>query len=143
MGEKVYSPIIEEGMADYVLSFEEVEAVRWAKLLKKDGILLVNSQKIKSLPVLLGNAEYPENIKDSLEASASGKAKVVEFDALSAALSCGSSKAVNMVMVGALSAGMDFPKELWIEAINEAFASKAKLIPMNVEAFNKGRDFVS
>ena len=121
MGEKVYSPIIEEGMADYVLSFEEVEAVRWAKLLKKD----------------------PENIKDSLEASASGKAKVVEFDALSAALSCGSSKAVNMVMVGALSAGMDFPKELWIEAINEAFASKAKLIPMNVEAFNKGRDFVS
>ena len=119
MGEKVYSPIIEEGMADYVLSFEEVEAVRWAKLLKKDGILLVNSQKIKSLPVLLGNAEYPENIKDSLEASASGKAKVVEF------------------------AGMDFPKELWIEAINEAFASKAKLIPMNVEAFNKGRDFVS
>ena len=42
-----------------------------------------------------------------------------------------------------LSAGMDFPKELWIEAINEAFASKAKLIPMNVEAFNKGRDFVS
>ncbi len=133
MGEKVYSPIIEEGMADYVLSFEEVEAVRWAKLLKKDGILLVN----------LGNAEYPENIKDSLEASASGKAKVVEFDALSAALSCGSSKAVNMVMVGALSAGMDFPKELWIEAINEAFASKAKLIPMNVEAFNKGRDFVS
>ncbi|MBR3033120.1 MAG: indolepyruvate oxidoreductase subunit beta [Clostridiales bacterium] len=143
MGEKVYSPIIEEGMADYVLAFEEVEAVRWANLLKKDGVLLVNSQKIKSLPVLLGNAEYPENIKNSLETSASGNAKVVEFDALSAALSCGSSKAVNMVMVGALSAGMDFPKELWEEAINEAFASKAKLIPMNIEAFNKGRDFVS
>lgn len=141
MGEKVYSPIIEEGMADYVLAFEEVEAVRWANLLKKDGILLVNSQKIKSLPVLLGNAEYPENIKDALNLAAENRAKVVEFDALSAALSCGSSRAVNMVMVGALSAGMDIDKALWEEAINEAFASKAKLIPMNLQAFNKGRSF--
>jgi len=141
MGEKVYSPIIEEGMADYVLAFEEVEAVRWANLLKKDGILLVNSQKIKSLPVLLGNAEYPENIKDALNLAAENRAKVVEFDALSAALSCGSSRAVNMVMVGALSAGMDIDKALWEEAINEAFASKAKLIPMNLQAFNKGRGF--
>ncbi len=141
MGEKVYSPIIEEGMADYVLAFEEVEAVRWSNLLKKDGVLLVNSQKIKSLPVLLGNAEYPENIKDSLNAAAEGRAKIVEFDALSAALECGSSRAVNMVMVGALSAGMDIDKALWEEAINEAFASKAKLIPMNLQAFNKGRDF--
>jgi len=141
MGEKVYSPIIEEGMADYVLAFEEVEAVRWANLLKKDGILLVNSQKIKSLPVLLGNAEYPKNIKDALNLAAENRAKVVEFDALSAALSCGSSRAVNMVMVGALSAGMDIDKALWEEAINEAFASKAKLIPMNLQAFNKGRGF--
>ncbi|MBP5493427.1 MAG: indolepyruvate oxidoreductase subunit beta [Clostridiales bacterium] len=141
MGEKVYSPIIEEGMADYVLSFEEVEAVRWANLLKKDGVLLVNSQKIKSLPVLLGNAEYPENILDSLKGADQSQAKIVEFDALSAALECGSSKAVNMVMVGALSAGMDIDKALWEEAINEAFASKAKLIPMNLQAFNKGREF--
>ena len=95
----------------------------------------------QGVPVLLGNAEYPENIKDALDASSSGNTKIVEFDALSAALSCGSSKAVNMVMVGALSAGMDFPKEMWIEAINEAFASKAKLIPMNVKAFEMGRDF--
>ena len=141
MGEKVYSPIIEEGMADYVLSFEEVEAVRWANLLKKNGTLLVNSQKIKSLPVLLGNAEYPENILDSLKGADQSQAKIVEFDALSAALECGSSKAVNMVMVGALSAGMDIDKSLWEEAINEAFASKAKLIPMNLQAFNKGREF--
>ena len=141
MGEKVYSPIIEEGMADYVLAFEEVEAVRWSNLLKKDGVLLVNSQKIKSLPVLLGNAEYPDNIKDALNAAAEDRAKIVEFDALSAALECGSSRAVNMVMVGALSAGMDIDKALWEEAINEAFASKAKLIPMNLQAFNKGRDF--
>ena len=143
MGEKVYSPIIEEGMADYVLAFEEVESIRWANLLKKDGVLLVNSQKIKSLQVLLGNAEYPENIFDSLKASDLSNAKILEFDAISAALECGSSKAVNMVMVGALSAGMDIDKALWEEAINEAFASKAKLIPMNLQAFNKGRALFS
>ncbi|MBR2750936.1 MAG: indolepyruvate oxidoreductase subunit beta [Clostridiales bacterium] len=143
MGEKVYSPIVEEGMADYVLAFEEVEAVRWANLLKKDGTLLVNSQKIKSLPVLLGNAEYPENIYESLKGADMSSAKILEFDALSAALECGSSKAVNMVMVGALSAGMDIDQALWEEAINEAFASKAKLIPMNLQAFNKGRALFS
>ncbi len=143
MGEKVYSPIVEEGMADYVLAFEEVEAVRWANLLKKDGTLLVNSQKIKSLPVLLGNAEYPENIYESLKGADMSSAKILEFDALSAALECGSSKAVNMVMVGALSAGMDIDQALWEEAINEAFASKAKLSPMNLQAFNKGRALFS
>ena len=143
MGEKVYSPIVEEGMADYVLAFEEVEAVRWANLLKKDGTLLVNSQKIKSLPVLLGNAEYPENIYESLKGADMSSAKILEFDALSAALECGSSKAVNMVMVGALSAGMDIDQALWEDAINEAFASKAKLIPMNLQAFNKGRALFS
>ena len=67
IGKEVHSPIVEPGTADFVLSFEEVEAVRWASLLKKDGVMIVNSQKIKSLPVLLGAVQYPDNVRASLE----------------------------------------------------------------------------
>lgn len=140
IGEKVNSPIIEPGMADFVLSFEEVEAVRWSSLLKKDGVLIVNSQKIKSLPVLLGTMEYPSNIKSSLEAGAIDKTKIIEIDALSAALEAGSSKAVNMVMLGALAGYLEgVSDELWKEAIGEAFSTKQKLIPMNTKAFELGK----
>lgn len=138
IGDKVNSPIIEEATADFLLSFEEVEAVRWASLLKKDGVMIVNSQKIKSLPVLLGQVQYPEGIESSLKNSAVGITKVVEFDALSIANECGTSKAVNMVMMGALSNYLGVDEKIWKEAIEEAFANKPKVIPTNVSAFDKG-----
>lgn len=139
IGKEVHSPIIEEGTADFLLSFEEVEAVRWSKLLKKDGVMIVNSQKIKSLPVLLGQTVYPDNINAALSAGALGDTKIIEFDALADAVACGTSKAVNMVMLGALSKYFGVDDSIWKEAIEEAFANKPKVIPLNVEAFEKGK----
>ena len=139
IGKEVHSPIIEDGTADFLLSFEEVEAVRWSKLLKKDGVMIINSQKIKSLPVLLGKAEYPDNIEDTLKSATVNNTKVVEFDALEVAMEVGTSKAVNMVMLGALSRYFGVDDKIWKEAIEEAFASKQKMIPLNVEAFEKGK----
>ncbi|MCQ2483198.1 MAG: indolepyruvate oxidoreductase subunit beta [Clostridia bacterium] len=138
IGNKVNSPIIEEATADFLLSFEEVEAVRWSSLLKKDGVMIVNSQKIKSLPVLLGQVQYPSDIESSLKSAVIGNTKVVEFDALSIANECGTSKAVNMVMMGALSNYLGVDEKIWKEAIEEAFANKPKVIPTNVSAFDKG-----
>lgn len=140
IGDKVNSPIIEEATADFLLSFEEVEAVRWSSLLKKDGVLIVNSQKIKSLPVLLGQVMYPDNIEESLKAATCGDTKVVEFDALSIANECGTAKAVNMVMMGALSNYLGVDEKLWKEAIEEAFSNKPKVIPTNISAFDKGAE---
>lgn len=142
IGRKVFSPIIEKGSADFCLAFEELEALRWSGLLKENGVLIVNSQKIKPLPVLMGKAGYPEHIEDSLKAAAGAHASVTEFDALSAALAAGSSKAVNMVMLGALSAGMPVPVEMWEKAVSEVFAGKEKLIPMNMKAFHAGRELM-
>ncbi len=139
IGKEVHSPIIEEGTADFLLSFEEVEAVRWSKLLKKDGVMIVNSQKIKSLPVLLGQTAYPDNINEALSAGALGDTKIIEFDALADAVACGTSKAVNMVMLGALSKYFGVDDSIWKEAIEEAFSNKPKVIPLNVEAFEKGK----
>lgn len=136
---EVHSPIIEEGTADFILSFEEVESVRWAKLLKKGGTMVVNTQQIKSLPVLMGQMEYPEGVVDSLKAACGDDANVVAIDALGLALETGTSKATNIVMLGALSNYFGASKEDWHNAIKEAFESKPKTIPGNLEAFEKGR----
>lgn len=140
IGKEVHSPIVEPGTADFVLSFEEVESVRWSSLLKKNGVMIINSQKIKSLPVLLKQAEYPSNVKAALEAGAIDDTKIIEIDALGAALECGTSKATNIVMLGALSKYFGIDDAVWKEAIEEAFASKPKTIPLNLEAFNKGKE---
>ncbi len=137
---EVHSPIIEEGTADFILSFEQVEAVRWASLLKKGGVMIVNDQKIKSLPVLMGQMEYPGNVIDALKESCDPDAKIVDIDALSLALETGTSKAVNIVMLGALSNYLGVDEALWKQAIEQAFEKKPKTIPGNLQAFEKGRN---
>lgn len=136
---QVHSPIIEEGTADFILSFEQVEAIRWASLLKKGGVMIVNDQKIKSLPVLMGQTEYPSNVIEALKANCDPDAKIVDIDALSLALETGTSKAVNIVMLGALSNYLGVDEAMWKQAIEEAFAKKPKTIPGNIAAFEKGR----
>ena len=136
---EVHSPIIEEGMADFVLSFEEVESVRWGKLLKKGGTMIVNTQQIKSLPVLMGQMKYPEGVIESLKEAAGDNAKIVPIDATGLSLETGTTKATNIVMLGALSNYFGADEAEWKKAIEEAFESKPKTIPGNLSAFEKGR----
>lgn len=143
IAEKVFSPLVEEGSADFILAFEELEGMRWSRLLTKGGKLLLNTQQIKPLPVLMKKASYPQEIASTLEDATDSESDVRSFDALSAALSVGSSKAVNMVMIGALSHFTNIPISLWEEAIADAFAGKEKLIPMNRKAFEAGRNLVA
>lgn len=142
IGNKVFSPIIEAGTADYCLAFEELEGLRWSGLLKKGGTMILNSQKIRPLPVLMGKAEYPGEIKNILKKASTDDSHIVEIDALSTALSAGSSRAVNMVMLGALSFISKIPLPVWEESVMEVFAQKQKLIPLNLQAFHFGRDLM-
>lgn len=142
IGQKVFSPIIETGTADYCLAFEELEGLRWSGLLKRGGTMIVNSQKIRPLPVLMGKAEYPSDIGNVLQSAAGEGTRIYEIDALAAALSAGSSRAVNMVMMGALSNISGIPLSIWEESIEEVFSGKEKLIPLNLQAFHIGRDAV-
>ncbi|MCQ2532417.1 MAG: indolepyruvate oxidoreductase subunit beta [Saccharofermentans sp.] len=139
IGKEVHSPIIEEGTADFLLSFEEVESVRWASLLKEGGVMIVNSQQIESLPVLMGQVQYPDGIVDALKAAATEDTKIVEIDALDLAMQVGTSKATNIVMLGALSNYLGVDEALWKESIEDAFASKPKTIPGNLKAFELGK----
>ena len=65
-GEKVYSPIVTEGECDYIISFEKLEAARYAACLKKGGKIIVNTQEIDPMPVIIGQTEYPSDILDEL-----------------------------------------------------------------------------
>ncbi len=131
----VSSPLIEEGDADIIIAFEELEAYRWLPYLKKGGTMYVNTQQILPMPVIMGKAEYPENIIEVLQENAGA---VKAFDALSIAEECGSVKAVNVVLLGAASKDLPFDESAWIKVIEENV--KPKFVELNKKAFEMGRN---
>ena len=133
-GEKAYSPVIDQGEADLIVSFELLEAARWAGYLRKDGTIVVNTQEINPMPVITGAAEYPSEIVSKLLAQG---ICVDAIDALTPAVEAGSSKAVNIVLMGRLSTYFDFPEEEWLTAIETSVP--AKFVELNKAAFQLGR----
>ncbi len=134
-GEKVASPIIDAGEADFVVSFELLEGARYLKLLKKDGKLVCNSQKMDPMPVVIGAMEYPKDLEQKIVALG---VDTDIFDALSLAEEAGTSKAVNMVLMGRLSKYFDLPEEAWIAALDAVVPPKT--IEINHKAFALGRN---
>ena len=134
-GEKVYSPIIDKGEADFIVSFEQLEAARWTEYLKPNGKIITNTQQINPMPVIIGAAEYPQ---DLIEKMRTAGIDVDAFDALTLAEQAGSSKAVNIVLMGHLSKNFDFTLEEWLEAIAQSVP--AKFLELNKKAFLLGRE---
>ena len=132
-GEKVYSPVIDKGEADFIVSFELLEAARWTSYLKPGGKIIVNTQQINPMPVIIGAAEYPENLVDKM---VSAGLDVDAMDALSLAEEAGSAKAVNIVLMGRLSRYFDIPAEEWLTAIEASVPPK--FLELNKKAFNLG-----
>jgi len=134
-GDKVYEPIVEEGCADVLIAFERLEALRYAHFLKKDGVLIVNDQRIDPMTVLTGACEYPENIIDDLNS----KYKVLALDAMAEAKKIGNSRVFNTIIVGVAAKHMDFAKEDWIKVIEKTVP--AKTVDINKTAFEAGYGF--
>ena len=133
-GDRVYSPIVDKGEADFIISFEKLEAARYLPYLAKDGRVIVNSQQINPMPVITGAATYPT---DALEEMAARGASVDCIDALSLAMQAGSPKAVNIVLMGRLSRLLPMSEETWLRAIEETVAPR--FVEMNKKAFLLGR----
>ena len=134
-GDKVYSPVIDKGEADYILSFEKLEALRWIEYLKIGGQIITNTQEVDPMPVITGAMQYPDNIIEKLE---SAGAKVDAKDFLSIAEEAGSAKAVNIVLMGRLSDYFkDIPYEVWDKAIDEIVPEKYR--ELNHKALKLGR----
>lgn len=131
-GDHVAEPIVEEGQADVLIAFERLEALRYAHFLKKDGVIIVNDQRIDPITVVTGAAQYPEGILDTLKASY----KVYSVDAQGKAKELGNSKVFNIIVLGLAAKHMDFSKDAWLKVIEDTVPPKT--IAINQKAFLAG-----
>jgi indolepyruvate ferredoxin oxidoreductase beta subunit len=132
-GDRVYSPIVETGEADLIVSFEKIEAARWLPQLKPSGVIVVNTQQVDPMPVIVGAAEYPAGVLEEMTAAG---AKVDAIDALTLAEQAGSSKAANIVLMGRVAKYFDIPYDQWLAAIEKTVAPK--FVELNKRAFELG-----
>ena len=133
-GDAVCSPTVEQGEADVIISFELLEAARYAGFLKKGGKIVTSTQTLDPMPVITGAATYPQGIIEQLNAMG---IDVTAVDALTLAEQAGSAKASNVVLMGVVSKKMDFDEAVWQEALNQCVPEK--FIDMNRKAFALGR----
>ena len=131
-GEKVYEPVVEEGCVDVLISFERLEAQRYAHFLKPDGVIIVNDTRIDPMTVVIGAAQYPEGIIEKLSANHT----VYTIDGLAVAKKLGNSKVLNTVVLGLAAKHIGFDEEEWIEILKSTVPPKT--IDINVLAFKAG-----
>lgn len=135
-GEKVYSPLISKGEADILLSFEQLETLRWLDYIKPEGKIIVNMQKIMPMAVAIGQGEYPEDVFGVLKRKTD---KIYRVDGLGIATKAGNVKAVNVAIIGALSNHLDIPERIWEEVIENRVPPKT--LKINLTAFEMGRNY--
>ena len=133
LDEKVLSPIIEEGGADIILAFEELEAMRYLPYLKENGTIIINSQQMMPMPVITGAAEYPH---DALQRIKEQCKNVIAVDALSLAREAGNIKSANVALLGVMAAHTQFSVEAWKDAIENCVPKKT--VEVNLKAFELG-----
>lgn len=132
-GDEVHSPIVDLGEADFIVSFELLEAARYLPYLKRDGKIVTSTQVIWPMPVITGETAYPENLVEKLRE----KADVTAVDALSLAEQAGSAKAANVVLMGVLSASTEIAEEIWLDALEKTVPPR--FLELNQKAFALGR----
>lgn len=136
-GEKVYSPLIEPGSADIAVSFELLESLRYLPYYHKGTKVIVNTQMILPAPVSTGLDTYPTDVLEQLNARGLAVFPIEAFDI---ARSAGETRAVNMVLVGALSVFLSVDKKIFLAVIEERIPEK--ILRVNREAFMKGREII-
>lgn len=133
-GKTVSSPIIKMGDADVLLSFEQIETLRYFPYLSEKGKVIVNDQKILPPAVFTGKQEYPADVISKI------KEKVpdaVVVDGAAVASEIGNPRVANVIFLGVLSKYLDIPAETYEEVLRESL--KPKLVDINLKAFHQGR----
>ena len=131
-GERVFEPVVEEGEVDVLISFERLEAARYAHFLKKDGILIVNDCRIDPMTVVIGAKAYPEGIIEKL----STEHKLFSIDGGKVARELGNSKVLNSAVLGLAAKHIGFTEEEWLQVLRATVPPKT--VDINVAAFRRG-----
>ncbi|MHB9134413.1 MAG: indolepyruvate oxidoreductase subunit beta [Armatimonadota bacterium] len=137
IGEKVFSPIIPDGQTDYLVSFEKLEALRYADTLKAGGVALINAQIIVPVTVSSGQQPWVEDLDTRIETAFPQRHLI---DAMTMAKALGNIRTVNMVLTGALSVLLGFDQAIWEQAVAELVPEKHREI--NMQAFAAGRNIL-
>jgi len=135
-GNKVYSPVIERGGADILVSFEQMEALRWLEYVKPEGKAIVNNLVINPMPVLIGAAQYSDKILDEMAA----KVDTTVLDAHEEAMKLGNPKVLNIVLLGATIKLMGLTDINWADIIKGNV--RPAFVEINQKAFERGMDLV-
>ena len=133
-GEKVYSPVIGDGAADLMVAFEMMEAVRYARFLKPDGVAVINNYAMPSSTIAAGMETYPEGCLEAMEANF----RCYTLDAAKIALELGNPKCMNVVLFGAMTVALELDEIDWEEIVRESVPPK--FLELNLAAFRAGRD---
>ncbi len=131
-GSKVYEPVCEEGSVDFLISFERLEALRYAHFLKPDGVMIVNDTRIDPMTVVIGARTYPEGILGELDK----KHKLYTIDGAAIAKSLGNPKVLNSVVLGLAAKHIGFSENEWLETLKNTVPPKT--IDINTLAFKAG-----
>lgn len=133
-GKTVNSPIIKMGEADVLLSFEQIETLRYFPFLSEKGQVVVNDQKILPPAVFTGQQEYPNDVLEKIRQKAPN---TIIVDGPEIAKKIGNPKVLNVIFLGVLSKFLDIPAEVYEQTLKESL--KPKLVEINIRAFNEGR----
>ncbi|MDD6094707.1 MAG: indolepyruvate oxidoreductase subunit beta [Clostridia bacterium] len=130
-GESVASPVICEGEADVILSFEKLESARWLPFLKIGGTVVTSVQEINPMPVITGAAQYPDEIVEKIKALG---VDIIAEDAAAIALEAGNEKAANVALIGLAAHVLGFDTEALRAAVAACVPKKA--LDVNLKAFD-------
>jgi indolepyruvate ferredoxin oxidoreductase beta subunit len=132
-GERVHSPLIPQGEADFLVSFEEMETLRWTRFTRHDTVIIVNRMQIPPMAVTRGKAAYPADVMGVLWRT---YREVLPIDAHSVAVALGHPRVANTVMLGYLAVHLDFRHSLWREVVAELVPTNT--VDVNLQAFHEG-----
>ncbi len=136
-GEKVWSPVIEKGSADMIVSFEKMEALRWLEYLKKDGKVVVNNHEMMPMPVIMGKADYSPDIIKEMQDNCKD---VTVVNATEEAVKLGNGKVMNIILLGTIIKTMGLEDIDWNKIVRENV--KPAFVEDNLKAIQVGMSLV-
>jgi len=136
-GQKVYSSVVEKGQADILISFEQMEALRWMPYMKSDGKAIINNEVIYPQSVQSGKLKYSEQILPEIES----KIETYVINAKQEATKLDNPRGTNILLVGACAKLLGLLDIDWMQVI--ASNVKPQFVESNQKVFNRGVQLAS
>jgi indolepyruvate ferredoxin oxidoreductase beta subunit len=137
-GERVHSPIVPDGRADYLIAFEILEGLRWLDQVRPDGTIIMNQQEIHPVTVSSGFASYPD--PETVDIALKSADCVHRVPGLEIAKELGNARVLNVVLLGAISGMLPVDSEIWENVLRERVP--ARYTELNIRAFHTGRAWI-